>query len=362
MNQLAPPQSDADVFPARGAALPNIYVLLRAVAAIVAVVLAVWLLGGLVMVVFASVLLGTILNGLAHQCQRLVPVPHWAALAFVVLVILALLVTLGIVAGPALSEQAHQLRDALVGQSQAIQTRLNNTQWGQFILSHVPQSLGGDSDKSLPGLPTGFASSVFGVIASVVGLFGTVAVVAIAAIYFAASPETYVNGALRLVTPAHRGKVRDLSRAGGAALWAWSIGQALDMLVVGTLCGLGLYFIGVPLAMVLGVVAGLTNFVPYIGAIGGAIPAVIIAFSVGPTAGIETLVLYLAVQGFEGNVLAPLIQNRTVNLPPGLTILSQTAFGSILGLPGLIFATPLTALLMAVADKATPPLQPDDEF
>ena len=133
------------------------------------------------------------------------------------------------------------------------------------------------------------------------------------------------------------------------------------MLVVGTLSSLGLWVIGVPLALVLGVVAGLMNFVPYIGALAGAVPAVLIAFSVGATQGLEKIGLYLVIQGFEGNVMAPLIQKRAVDLPPALTILSQTAFGVILGLPGLIFATPLTAALLAVMTKATTPLDTGDQ-
>jgi predicted PurR-regulated permease PerM len=341
-------------------ALPSLYRLLRLVVVGIAAIVALWLIGGLLMAVFAAVLLAVILHGLASQLRRLLPLPHWAALALVVLVLLALVVALGVTAGPELSEQAQQLREALTGQTKSLQDRLDNTEVGRFVLSQIPQSLGGGSERGLPGLPTGFASSVFGIVAAVFGLFGTLAVVVIAAVYFAASPATYANGMLRLVAPEHRLGARDMAQAGVDALTAWSAGQALDMLVVGVLCGLGLWFIGVPLALVLGVIAGLTNFVPYIGAIGGAVPAVIIAFSTGATAGIETIVLYLVVQGFEGNVLAPLIQNRTVNLPPALTVLSQTAFGAVLGLPGLIFATPLTALIMAVADRALPPLSQDE--
>ena len=201
-----------------------------------------------------------------------------------------------------------------------------------------------------------------GFLGSALGLFGTLVVVLIAGIYLAVSPEVYVNGALRLVTVKHRPMAKEMIEAAGSALQAWSAGQALDMLVVGILSGVGLWLIGVPLALVLGVVAGLFNFVPYIGAIAGAIPAVLIAFSVDVTHGLETIGLYVVIQGFEGNVMAPLIQKRAVDLPPGLTILSQTAFGAILGIAGLIFATPLTAALMAVLQKDTPPLDKQDEI
>jgi predicted PurR-regulated permease PerM len=278
----------------------------------------------------------------------------------VLVVLLGLVISFGLLAGPGLAEQATNLRDLLTSQAHSIQDRFAGTSWGRLVLQYVPESLGGQREGGLPGLPSGFAGSIAGLLGSVFGLFGTLAVVVITAIYLAATPQTYVDGLLRLVKEEHRPKTRALCGAAGQALWHWSLGQAIDMLVVGLLSGLGLWFIGVPMPLALGVVAGLTNFVPYIGAIAGAVPAVIIAFSAGPTQGYETIALFLAVQGFEGNVLAPLIQNRTVELPPGLTILSQTVFGAVLGLAGLIFATPLCAAIVAVADKAMPPLRPED--
>ena len=66
--------------------------------------------------------------------------------------------------------------------------------------------------------------------------------------------------------------------------------------------------------------------------------------------------LYCTIQFLEGNVLAPLIQRRAVKMPPALAILSQTLFGTILGIPGLILASPLTAALLSIGDKATKPL------
>ena len=343
------------------AALGRIYSLLRLVVAATAVILTVWLLSDILTVVFAAALLAVILHGISSLLQRYTPLPYWASLIIVLLVLLAALAGLGILAGPGLSQEASRLRDALSNQTRGLHTRLAQSQWGQLILQQVPQSIGGDKSSSGNGVPAGFAGSVAGYLGSAIGLVGTVIVILIAGLYLAASPATYVNGALRLVPPQHRHMAKELCQTAGSALWAWSAGQALDMLVVGILSGLGLWIIGVPLALVLGLVAGLLNFVPYIGAIAGAVPAVLIAFSVGATQGLETIGLYLVIQGFEGNVMAPLIQKRAVDLPPALTILSQTAFGVILGIPGLIFATPLTAALLAVMAKATTPLDKEDQ-
>ena len=341
---------------ARAEILLRLYRLARLVVAATAIILSIWLLSDVLTVVFAAALFAVILHGLADLLHRHVHLPYWLALLVVVVFLFAAFAGLAAIAGPGLADQASALRKALSDQDRSVHDRLSQSHWGKLILGQIPDSLGGDK-KGAGGMPAGFASSLAGALGSAFGIFGTLLVVIIAGLYLAASPSIYVNGALRLVPPGTRAMARDLCAEAGHALWAWSAGQALDMLVVGILSGLGLWLIGVPLALVLGVVAGLFNFVPYIGAIIGAVPAVIIAFSVGAQQGLETLALYAVIQGFEGNVMAPLIQRRAVDLPPGLTILSQTAFGSILGIPGLIFATPLTAALLAVMAKATPPLE-----
>ena len=100
-----------------------------------------------------------------------------------------------------------------------------------------------------------------------------------------------------------------------------------------------------PLAGTLALIATLCNFVPYIGAISGAVPAVLVALGQGGAC-VRGRGLFLVVQGFEGNVVAPLVQRRTVELPPVLTIFSQTIFGSLFGPLGLVLATPIAAALM----------------
>jgi predicted PurR-regulated permease PerM len=123
--------------------------------------------------------------------------------------------------------------------------------------------------------------------------------------------------------------------------------------VVGALCGIGLWLLGMPLVFILALVAAIANFVPYIGAIAGAVPAVLIALSMGWQQALYVALLYLGVQTFEGNVTAPLIQQRAIDLPPALTLVAQTAFGLIFGLFGVILATPITAAIIAAVQQLT---------
>ena len=90
---------------------------------------------------------------------------------------------------------------------------------------------------------------------------------------------------------------------------------------------------------------------PYIGALAGAVPAVLVALGQGPQTALYTAILFVVVQTLEGNVIAPLIQKRTVELAPVLTILSQTVLGSLFGPLGLILATPVTAAGVELVKK-----------
>ncbi|MCX2561920.1 AI-2E family transporter [Acetobacter farinalis] len=136
----------------------------------------------------------------------------------------------------------------------------------------------------------------------------------------------------------------------------------LDMTVVGVLTWLGLWAIGMPLALPLGLVAGTANFIPYLGAFVGAIPALLIGLSVSTQEALMVLGLYTVIQAFEGYVMSPFIQKRAVSMPPALTILSQTIFGAFLGMWGFIFATPITAVLLAVATRLSTPLGKKDRL
>ena len=166
------------------------------------------------------------------------------------------------------------------------------------------------------------------------------------AIFLAASPQLYLEGALRLLPVAWRPHGREVARELGSTLRLWFLGQFIDMVIVGLLLGLGLFLIGSPLALSLALLAGLLNFVPYIGALAGAVPAILVALAQSPTLAAWVALLFLSIQLIEGNVISPWIQKRTISLPPALTILSQTVLGTLFGLIGLIVATPLMAILL----------------
>ena len=123
------------------------------------------------------------------------------------------------------------------------------------------------------------------------------------------------------------------------------------MTIVGVLSGLGLWLFGVPLALTLGLLAGLLTFIPYVGAIVSAIPAILMALLIDFSHAVYIVLLYVGIHIVEGYILSPLIQERTVYIPPMLMLSALTALTIILGIPGLIIATPLTAIVLVLIKK-----------
>jgi predicted PurR-regulated permease PerM len=335
----------------RSRALEQIATVLHWTAGVVATLCLVWLLGDVLLLMFAAALAALGLRGVADLLARVTPLGPGVSLLIVVVIILALFgATLGW-AGPRLVSEAAQLQDQMLHQATALRAWLHTNSWGSELLHYLPPALGGSADSA--GLVPRFSGTIAGALSSAIGAVGTAVLIIAAALYFAASPAPYVNGPLRLVPHRHRNRIRDVLGTVGQTLQAWLAGQLVDMLVVGILIGGGLALLGVPLPFILGVIAALLNFVPYVGAVGGAVPAILIAISQGPEQALLVGALFAVVQALEGNVISPLIQQRAVDLPPAATILAQTTLGVLFGLPGVVLATPVAAAVLAALREVT---------
>lgn len=163
------------------------------------------------------------------------------------------------------------------------------------------------------------------------------------AIYLSIQPHIYVDGLIRLAPMHKRPRLQEVMGEVHNTLRWWLVGKILSMAIVGIATTVGLALLGVPLAIALGVIAALLTFVPNFGPIISAVPAVLLAFVQSPTSALYVVVLYLAIQTVESYLITPLIQQRTVSLPPALTISAQIALGVLAGPAGVILATPLAA-------------------
>jgi predicted PurR-regulated permease PerM len=190
-------------------------------------------------------------------------------------------------------------------------------------------------------LPPAFRalSTVFGVIVDIVLIlfFG---------LYIAAEPELYRWGLLSLVPRARRRRVGQVMAEIRIELKRWLMGQVVAMAVVGVLAAIGLGLSGVAAWPALAIVTGLSEFIPIVGPLTAAVPALLVAFAGGASETLWVAATFLVIHEFESNVLVPLIQRRAASLPPLLSVGALAGAGILLGLPGLVFATPLAVALM----------------
>jgi predicted PurR-regulated permease PerM len=192
---------------------------------------------------------------------------------------------------------------------------------------------------------------VIGVSGVLAGLVANAVLVIIAAFYLGLSPATYRAGLLYLLPPSVRGSADETLTAIGHGLQRWIVGQFVAMAVVGILTFIGLWMLGVPSALALAVIAALLEFIPFVGPILAAIPALAIAFGESAELALWVLALYVLVQQIEGNVLMPLIQRQAVSLPPVATLFAVLAAGLLFGPLGILLATPLAVVCMIAVKK-----------
>jgi predicted PurR-regulated permease PerM len=167
----------------------------------------------------------------------------------------------------------------------------------------------------------------------------------ISGIYLAAQPRLYLDGLIQLLPPEAHVRAAERIEAIGNALRLWLIGQLIRMVIIGALAMIALLLIGVPSALALGLIAAVGEFVPYVGPIVAAIPAILIAMSVGPTAALWTVGAYIAINQIEGHLVIPLIQRHFVFIPPAVILLGIVAVTELFGPASFVFAAPLSVVI-----------------
>ena len=225
--------------------------------------------------------------------------------------------------------------------------------WGRFMewLNRFPVLANALSDMN-PLPDAGGALRGMAIFATTtVGLLGTTALIVFLALFLAAEPDLYRRGAVRLFPQAARPQIEAALMAAGDVLRRWLMGQGLSMLFVGVATWLGLWLLGIPSALPLGILAGLLDFIPFVGPIIAAVPGILVAFTQGPQEALYVGLMYLAVQQAEAHVVVPLAQRWAVALPPALGIIGVVAFGLIFGFVGVLFATPLMVVAMVLVQK-----------
>ena len=301
----------------------------------------VWYAADLLMLVFAGVLVSILLRGFSRLLRRKTGIGRGPSLAIVTLALVALAAAGAWLITGRIGSQMGELWRKLPLAVENLLRYVGQFEWVRRAIDSLP-SLG----ELLARRSGNVISRLTGVASTTLGAVINILVIAITGLYLALQPDLYSRGIKHLLPFRYRERAGEVMSAIDNSLWRWLGGRLGLMLINGGATAVGLWLLGVPLALTLGLLAGLLNFIPNFGPLIAAIPAMLIGLLQSPQQALYVALLYLAVQMVDGYVLTPLVERRSVELPPVLTITAQLLLGSAFGLIGVMLATPLTAAAM----------------
>lgn len=209
------------------------------------------------------------------------------------------------------------------------------------LRDHLLAQLGGASRFFFPVL-----SHTLAVVAGIV-------LVLFLAIYLAVDPSVYRRGLLRLVPRGARARTDETLTAIAGTLRKWLVTQLIAMVAIGLVTTLVLVTLKVRAAVPLGILAGLLEFVPTLGPVLSALPAIAMGLVDSPEKALFVAIAYVGIQFIENHLLIPLLMKGGMDLPPALTIIMQALMAIVFGFLGVLVAVPLLATIMIATRMAT---------
>jgi predicted PurR-regulated permease PerM len=301
-----------------------------------------WRATDALLLIFAGLLFAALLESCARGLSKVLPIGHGANLAIVTVGIAVLLAGLLVWSGFSLAQDINALLETLNRQLQSLEQSI------------AQLGVGGKGGNATPASPLvnflfpnpqqlfGEARSAFTL---TLGAIGYATIIVLIGIFVAANPGTYRTGIVEFLPLRQRHRVGTILDETALYLRRWLIGQLAAMALLTILTWIMLLVIGVPDPILLGVQAGLFDFIPYLGAILGAVPILLISLQLGTTPLLITLGLFSAIHIGVGYIVMPLIQKQAVHLAPALTLASLVLFSVLFGVASAAVATPLVAVI-----------------
>lgn len=335
-----------------------------------------WIASPLILTAFLGILFGLAVEAGVDKLARW-RVPRGVGAAAIVLGFYGLLIGLGAWMAPTLREQSRELRTRLPQAVDKVETWINKNQGG-FLgivlggseVANVPDSVAsptrrgaapqdsaatatGQDEKPPSNLRNRLGSGFSGVtrylfpfLTSTFTIFAGILLITFLAIYVGADPDTYHRGMMHLFPHRARDRAGEVLSAMATVLRKWLVTQLLAMLAIGLVTTGVLLLLGVKAAFALGIIAGLLEFVPTIGPLLSAIPAIAMGFLDSPEKALYVGIAYIGIQFIENHLLIPLLMKGSIDLPPALTIMGQALMALLFGFLGLMVAVPALAAVM----------------
>jgi predicted PurR-regulated permease PerM len=359
---------------------------LRTAAAVVGLAVALlllWHTRTLVLTVFLGVLFALAVSAGVDRLQRW-RVPRGVAAPLIVLAFVGLLAGFGTWIGPTVREQTIELRTKLPEALGKLELWVRSRGGGiiatitglseDSLATGAPPNVAPTAlDSVVAGVPApapppevgpslrdrllaqlgGVGRYFLPVISSTLAVVAGIVLVLFLAIYLAIDPSIYRRGLLYLVPRQRRARADKILGAIAGTLRKWLVTQLIAMVVIGVVTTSVLLALKVRAAVPLGILAGLLEFVPTLGPILSALPAIAMGFVDSPEKALFVTIAYVGIQFLENHLLIPILMKEGIDLPPALTIVMQALMAIVFGILGLLVAVPLLATVMIAARTAT---------
>lgn len=345
-----------------------------------------WFAHHLVLVAFLGVLFGLAVEAGVDRLEKY-RVPRGAGAAVIVLGFFALLFGVGAMIAPTIREQSGVLRTKIpeaVDRAEEWFKRRQGGLLGMFVgragntaaradsagpttaagatssvdtvvVADTAGKSGGPAKagEKLSGILGrqlgGVTQYVFPFLSQTVAVFAGIVLIIFMAIYIASDPNTYHRGLMHLFPHYMRNRAGEVLSAMATVLRRWLVTQLIAMTAIGVVTTVALLILDVKAAFALGLIAGLLEFIPTVGPLLSAIPAIFMGFLDSPEKALTVAIVYIGIQFLENHVLIPMLMKGGVDVPPVLTILGQALFTILFGFLGLMVAVPaLAATMVAV--------------
>ena len=324
MNRLSPDDDDARF-------IRRLFLTLG-VAALAATL---YLTGDLLILAFGAILGAIAIHAIAEIYHDRVRLPERIALGAAIVSVLALLGLLGWLFGVEFRAQVNLLVSSLPSILDQIGGEMAQSPVGAKVVDAVRAAFAGSRiAQDIGGLAEGAGQFVLNAL-----------LVLVSAIFFAVDPKVYERGFLLLMPPSKRAAVEDALLDTAPTLRLWLRAQLIQMTTMGVLVGAGLWWIGVPSAPALGLLTGISEFIPYVGPLAAMVPALGLAATKSVDHVLWTVGVFAAVRVVQTNFIPPYVTSRVVAIPPAITLFSILAIGAVFGLFGLFFSAALLVVI-----------------
>lgn len=304
-----------------------------------------WQIRPILLLFLTAIVIATALNRAVRALKSITKIERWASVVIVLALALLLLAAFSVVVVPPFVNQFEQLTQLVPVGVTRIEAWIRNLQemLPDPIASNVRQFLN-QFFQSPRSIVSNLFDNFFSIFSNTLSVLLDSLLMIVLTIMLLANPLSYRDVFLNLSPASYRDRFNEILDKCESSLGGWAIGIIFNMSVITVLSGVGLWALGVPLALVNALIAGALTFIPNFGPALSVIPPAIIALIDSPWKALAVIILYVVIQQVESNLLTPLVMKRQVALLPAFTLLAQVGFAAFFGFLGLFLALPLAII------------------